>query len=187
VAAVLAELAVPPVAADCAPGAPPRLRVRPATQRDAVLLHTWRNDPEVRSLSRSSDPIDLATHAAWLERSLADASRHLLVVETADPEPVPVGTTRYDLVSGGGPDAARTRWEVSITVAPEMRGRGLGSATLQASDAWLASAEPATSEIVAFVRPANAGSRRLFERNGYRATPSAEPDMDCFVRLWAGR
>ena len=188
VADVLAELVVPRApAASAVPPAPSGLRVRRATQDDAVLLHTWRNDPAVRSLSRSSDPIDLATHAAWLERSLADPGRHLLVVETTGAEPVPVATTRYDLLADGVPATARTRWEVSITVAPEMRGRGLGSATLQASDAWLRSAEPGTTEIVAFVRPSNTGSRRLFERNGYRATPSPEQDMDCFVRPWEGR
>ena len=161
----------------------PQVRVRPATQEDAELLHRWRNDPEVRGLSRSSDPIALDTHAAWLRASLASPDRHLLLVEAEDG--TPVGTTRYDLLSpgddGGG---ARTRWEVSITVALEMRGRGMGSSTLQASDAWLREAEPATTEIVALVRPENTGSRHLFERNGYGAVSSAEPDMHCFVRLW---
>jgi RimJ/RimL family protein N-acetyltransferase len=71
---------------------------------------------------------------------------------------------------------------VSITVAPAMRGRGLGSATLQASDAWLAAAEPGAGEIEAWVRSSNDGSRRLFERNGYLGVESDDPEMDCFVR-----
>ena len=171
VAAILAELASP-------------VRVRPATEHDAVLLHTWRNDPVVRSLSRSTDPIPLEAHAAWLRASLAAPDRHLLVVETAGPEATPVGTTRYDLLPGlpTDPDGSRARWEVSITVAPEMRGRGLGSATLQASDAWLTATEPNAREIEAWVRSTNDGSRRLFERNGYRDVESDDPEMDCFVR-----
>ena len=175
VADILAGLAA-------APSSP--VRVRPATEDDAVLLHTWRNDPVVRSLSRSTDPIPLDGHAAWLRSSLADPDRHLLVVETAAPEGTPVATTRYDLLPGTLTDGAgsRARWEVSITVAPEMRGRGLGSATLQASDAWLAATEPGAREIEAWVRASNAGSRRLFERNGYRARESEDPEMDCFVR-----
>jgi len=156
------------------------VRVRPATEDDAVLLHTWRNDPVVRSLSRSTDPIPLDAHAAWLRASLAAADRHLLVVETAGPRAEPVGTTRYDLLPGD--DGSRTRWEVSITVAPEMRGRGLGSATLRASDAWLAATEPDAREIEAWVRSSNDGSRRLFERNGYRAIASDDPAMECFLR-----
>jgi UDP-2,4-diacetamido-2,4,6-trideoxy-beta-L-altropyranose hydrolase len=161
-----------------APAAP--LRVRPATEDDAVLLHTWRNDPVVRSLSRSTDPIPLDSHAAWLRASLAAPDRHLLVVETAGSDATPVATTRYDLLADDS--GSRARWEVSITVAPEMRGRGLGSATLQASDAWLTTTEPAVREIEAWVRSSNAGSRRLFERNGYRGIESDDPEMDCFVR-----
>jgi UDP-2,4-diacetamido-2,4,6-trideoxy-beta-L-altropyranose hydrolase len=171
VAAVLAELAGPP-------GSP--VRVRPATEDDAVLLHTWRNDPVVRSLSRSTDPIPLDAHAAWMRASLAARDRHLLVVETSGPDATPVATTRYDLLADDS--GSRARWEVSITVAPEMRGRGLGSATLQASDAWLAATEPAVREIEAWVRSSNSGSRRLFERNGYRGVESDDPEMDCFVR-----
>jgi UDP-2,4-diacetamido-2,4,6-trideoxy-beta-L-altropyranose hydrolase len=156
------------------------VRVRPATQDDAVLLHTWRNDPVVRSLSRSTDPIPLDGHAAWLRAGLASPDRHLLVVEESGPAATPVATTRYDLLAGDS--GSRARWEVSITVAPEMRGRGLGSATLQASDAWLSATEPDAREIEAWVRSSNAGSRRLFERNGYRAVGSGDPEMDCFVR-----
>lgn len=167
------------VARELADLPPAGVRVRPATPDDAALLHTWRNDPAVRSLSRSTDPISLDTHAAWLRSSLGAADRHLLVVETGG-RGTPAATTRYDLLpDGAGP---RERWEVSITVAPEMRGRGLGSAALEASDAWLAAREPPAAEIVAWVRRANTGSLRLFERNGYRAVPSDDPDLACLVR-----
>jgi len=156
------------------------VRVRPATEDDAALLLAWRNDPDVRGWSRSSAEIDPAAHAEWLRGTLARPDRHLLVVET-DPDGVPVGTVRYDRLAEEG------RWEVSISVAADMRGRGVGGAVLRGADDWLSAAEPGAVEIVAHVRPANTGSRRLFERNGYRATASAEPDMDCFVRRWQGR
>jgi RimJ/RimL family protein N-acetyltransferase len=146
------------------------MRVRPAVEDDAELLLSWRNDPEARRWSRSSDTIDLATHRAWLLRTFASPDRYLLVVEAGDG--TPVATTRYDRLDG---DA--TAWEVSITVGPDVRGRGLGGATLAASDAWLLDAEPAARRIVAHVRPANEASRRLFERHGYAPAPSREPDM----------
>ena len=166
-------------------GRPPLVRVRPATEDDAALLRSWRNDPEVRRWSRSSDEMPAEAHETWLRDVLADPDRHLLiVVHTGSGEPV--GTTRYDRL--GGPDSAdRSRWEISITVAPGMRGQGFGSATLQACDAWLRQAEPAATGIVAHVRPANTGSRTLFERNGYREIPSGEPGMDCLVRVLDGR
>jgi RimJ/RimL family protein N-acetyltransferase len=161
-------------------GADDPLAVRLATQADAPMLLAWRNDPEVRGWSRSSDPIDPATHAQWLARSLASGERHLLVVQSAATA-APVATTRYDLLSTA-PGAGRSRWEVSIAVAPGMRGRGVGGATLEASDAWLFGAEPEATEIVAWVRSANGASRRLFERHGYRETTSTEDDMNCYVR-----
>ena len=164
-------------------GEPSPVAVRPAVAGDADLLLGWRNDPGVRGWSRSSEPIDRESHAAWLRRSLTDADRHILIV-SAVADGVAVGTTRYDVRSA---DGSRTRWEISIAVAPEMRGRGFGDATLRASDAWLLATEPAAAEIVAWIRPANAGSRRLFERNGYGATPSEEPDLDCYVRRWERR
>ena len=158
----------------------PRLRVRPATVDDARLLLDWRNDPEARSRSRSSDVIDLEGHLAWLRGTLASPDRHLLVVESADG--TPVATTRYDRLAPD-PDGG-DRWEVSISVAPGMRGQGLGGATLAASDEWLRATEPAAGAVVAHVRPDNTSSRRLFLRSGYLPAPSDEPDMDRFVRHW---
>jgi RimJ/RimL family protein N-acetyltransferase len=151
------------------------LRVRPAAEDDAELLLAWRNDPEARRWSRSSEAIDLPTHRAWLLRTLASPDRHLLVLEQADG--TPVATTRYDRLEA---DAAA--WEVSISVGPDVRGRGLGGATLRASDRWLLDAEPAAERIVAHVRPENDASRRLFERNGYAGVPSGEPGMLRFER-----
>ena len=161
--------------------ATPRLHVRPATADDAQLLLDWRNDPEARSRSRSSEVIGLAGHLAWLGRTLASPDRHLLVVETEDG--TPVATTRYDRLAPGADGG--DRWEVSISVAPGLRGQGLGGATLHASDAWLRGTEPAAVAVVAHVRPDNTGSRRLFLRSGYVPAPSDEPEMDRFVRHWA--
>jgi RimJ/RimL family protein N-acetyltransferase len=144
-----------------------------------VLLHTWRNDPVVRSLSRSTAPIPLDMHATWLRSSLASSDRHLLVVETAG-DATPTATVRYDLLPSE--DASRERWEVSITVAPDLRGRGLGLAALSSSDAWLVAREPEASEIVAYVRRSHLGSLRLFGRNGYRPIASDDPELECLVR-----
>ncbi len=154
-----------------------QLRVRPATQDDAHLLLKWRNDPEVRRRSRNGDVIHLDAHRAWLNRVLEDDGRHLLIVESADG--LPVATARYDRLEGS--TAAGVRWEISISVDPLMRGRGVGCTALRMSDEWLRLAEPDTWEIVAFVQPDNPGSRRLFLRAGYHETSSVESDMDQFV------
>lgn len=151
-------------------GAVPAVTARPATEADAALLLAWRNDPATRTASRSTDPVDPAAHRRWLAAVLADPGRLLLVAERAG---VPVGTVRFDRVA---PDL----WEVSITLAPEARGRRLGVPVLMAGErAWHASVGRAA--LLAHVRPENAASLRLFEAAGYRR--AAERDEADVVGL----
>jgi RimJ/RimL family protein N-acetyltransferase len=90
-----------------------QLVLRSATLDDAALLLEWRNDPETRSASRNSDPIDAEDHIGWLQRSLDNDARSLLI---AAANGRPVGTVRADLTG--------STWELSWSVAPSMRGQG---------------------------------------------------------------
>jgi len=94
---------------------------RAASAEDADRLLAWRNDPATRQASHHTDPIDRDRHLAWLGRCLADPARTLLV---ALEDGAPVGTLRVDR----GPEAAELSW----TVAPEQRGRGVGKRMLRA-------------------------------------------------------
>lgn len=151
-------------------GVVPVVTARTATEADAPRLLAWRNDPGTRTASRSTDPVDAADHGRWLAAVLADPARLLLVAERAG---VPVGTVRFDRVA---PDL----WEVSITLAPEARGRHLAGPVLAAGErAWHASVGRAG--LLAHVRPENAASLRLFESAGYRR--AAERDEAGVVGL----
>jgi len=130
--------------------------VRPATDADAELLLSWRNDPRTRAWSRTTDVVTTADHRDWLARVLADPDRRLFVAEHGGR---PVGTVRFDRESG------RT-WEVSITVAPEARGRGLAVPVLLAAERALDAAAEVTA-IHANVHRDNAASQALFRRAGY--------------------
>lgn len=142
---------------------------RPATADDAELLLTWRNDPQTRRWSRTSDPVRPEDHRSWLDRVLADGGRRLLVAEY---EGAPVGTVRFDR------DGAA--WEVSITVAPEARGRGLAVPVLLAAERTLGSAT-----VHANVHRDNAASLALFHRAGYHRT-SAEGDWIWLTKSLSG-
>lgn len=96
------------------------MNFRRATIDDARLLHDWRNDPATRENSISPDSVDYETHLAWLEQSLADPARRIFVVE--DEDGVPIGTIRVD--GGGGAP------ELSWTVSPHSRGKGVGRTML---------------------------------------------------------
>ncbi|GAA2169572.1 GNAT family N-acetyltransferase [Pedococcus bigeumensis] len=166
---------------------PGEVVVRAATMADAELLWHWRNDPATRENSRSHEEVPLESHLAWLGASLARDDRRLLVGEVAGR---PVGTVRWDHEGAG-------EWEVSITVAPDSRGRGVASGLLAAGEDWLSReatavhhpAAPAggtgqragVAAYLAAVHTANTASRRLFLGSGY--LPDLPADADGFERF----
>ncbi|MET9263379.1 GNAT family N-acetyltransferase [Amycolatopsis sp. NPDC004079] len=142
---------------------------RDATEADAELLLAWRNDAATRQASRSTGVIDLDSHLRWLRGVLAASGRILLVLEEAGK---PVGTVRFD-------DEGGREWEVSITLAPESRGRGLARPVLEAGERALAGRTDAVA-VLAAVHEENAASAALFARAGYL---EVAPPADGFRRL----
>ena len=151
----------------------PAFIARPARGEDAALLLEWRNDPATRAASRSTGAVQLEDHLDWLYRVLADAARTLFVVEHVGE---PVGTVRFDRSSAG-------MWEVSVTLAPQARGRGLAEHVLAcAEEAWRRGS-PRSAALLAFVRPENTASERLFAAAGYVRRPEYdEPAVDAWVK-----
>lgn len=132
-----------------------RLSTRPATIADARMLFDWRDDPVTRAGSRVQDPLDWNTHVGWLSAAVADQDRQLLIVESDSSD---VATVRWDR-------RAERDWEVSITVAPDHRGRGIASAVLAAAEHALIADAPC--RLLAGIHVDNTASKRLFERAGY--------------------
>ncbi|WP_214365739.1 GNAT family N-acetyltransferase [Pseudonocardia sp. H11422] len=146
-------------------GTGPALRARPAGTGDTDLLLAWRNDATTRRWSRTSAPVAPDEHAAWLRRSLGRDDRLLLVVETRDRRPV--GTVRWDRDDTGV-------WEVSVTVAPDQRGRGLAAPVLRCGEEALRD-RSGPVPVRAVVHVDNAPSRRLFDSAGYAPAGAAGP------------
>ncbi|MCS3841747.1 bifunctional UDP-2,4-diacetamido-2,4,6-trideoxy-beta-L-altropyranose hydrolase/GNAT family N-acetyltransferase [Microbacterium sp. AK031] len=136
-------------------GAPGACAVRRATMADARTLFDWRNDETTRQNSRSSGVLVWEDHLAWLARCLADSERRLLVVSQGSYD---IGTVRWDR-------HADHDWEISIALAPQSRGRGLGAAALAAGEKALDVDAPL--RMLAGIHSDNGASRRLFERAGY--------------------
>lgn len=86
---------------------------------DAERLFKWRNDPETRKNSRNTEPIDFKKHMEWLRASLENPQRKIYIAED---DGVSVGVVRSDLEG----DLVELSW----TIAPEARGRGLGKEML---------------------------------------------------------
>lgn len=128
------------------------IKLRSAIEADAERLLFWRNDSETRAWSRTTTPVTAAEHRAWLASVLANPNRLLLIAEY---DQKPIGTVRFD--------RKNITWEVSITVAPEARGRRLARPILLAAERTLS---PAT--IRANVHHDNAPSIALFRKAGYQ-------------------
>ncbi|WOQ70888.1 bifunctional UDP-2,4-diacetamido-2,4,6-trideoxy-beta-L-altropyranose hydrolase/GNAT family N-acetyltransferase [Microbacterium limosum] len=147
--------------------------VRPARMSDAEQLLSWRNDPQTRLRSRQTDEITMGSHRSWLQATLESRAQLLLVAEDGQN---PVGTVRWDAVG-------RSRWEVSINVAPTARGRGIAASALRAAERALLDEYPeAPLAMVAWVHPDNEPSLRLFSAAGYLPDKPAESGFLSFVK-----
>ena len=128
-----------------------KIEVRDATTADAPLLRAWRNDPETRRASHNPAAVGEAEHTAWPAASLASPDRLLLVAQSGDE---PVGVVRADR------DPGADTWELSWTVAPAARGRGVAKAMVR----LLADRLP--GPLRAEVRAGNTASIRVAEHAG---------------------
>src|SRR3989344_251084 len=97
------------------------MRFRKATEKDSENLFNWRNDPETRAESLNTAPVLREAHEAWLARALKNPKRILFIVEE---ENEAVGAMRADKLEN------EDGYELSWTVAPNVRGRGVGKQML---------------------------------------------------------
>lgn len=133
--------------------------VRVATMDDARAVLDWANDPVTRSVSFMQTQIEWETHAAWFARRLADSAGCRLLIGL-DQVGQRLGMVRFDIVDGTA--------TISINVAPEHRGRGLGTALILVACHELLQGD-AAREIRALIKPDNAASRIAFQRAGFIA------------------
>ncbi len=133
------------------------LAVRPATMDDTAMVYAWRNDPETRKTAADARPFDYAAHEKWMRATLSNPRRHLLIACVGAQ---PVGTIRFD--EGDGQAAT-----VSLYLAPDWPGLGLGGKMLASGENYLASRIQGKCKLRATVIPGNDRSRRMFEGAGY--------------------
>lgn len=141
------------------------ITLRPATMQDAPLLLNLRNDPEAIRFSVTGRGVTPAEHQAWLAARLDDPDTRLWVAEDVG---TVVGQVRVDLESGVG--------TVSIGIAPDHRGRGVGQAVLQSMVVEM-ERDPRATRLRALVHPENGASVRAFEAVGFRRRDGRERDF----------
>lgn len=131
-----------------------KIAFRAAQKSDGELLLAWRNDPQTRAQSLQSNEVGRDEHLQWLEKSLLNPKRRLLIAVQGSQE---VGTVRFDLIEG-------SQWELSWTVSPQARGIGVGKEMVKQA------AQLFPLELVAKVKPDNNASLKIASHAGFVVT-----------------
>jgi RimJ/RimL family protein N-acetyltransferase len=135
---------------------PLALDLRHARLDDAKNLLAWRNAEINRLPSFDPTPIALDRHLAWLQATLADPRRVLLIGADRD---AAVGVLRYDIND--------TEAEVSIYLVPGCHGQGRGEQLLRAGTHWLRLNRPGVARLKARIKADNRRSQSVFCAAGY--------------------
>ena len=155
------------------------LTLRPATEADAELVWTCRQELEGTNAVQSAMP-DYAGHCAWMARAVrAPGNLFLIGEQDGTGGRAGVGYVRIDALEDGSGEGAG--WRVSIGLLAAMQGRGLGRAALEAGCAR-AEAQGLTP-LFADIHRDNPASRRIFEACGFAPVPGEQAGADGFRRF----
>lgn len=134
-----------------------RLRLRRARAQDCYQLWQWANDPQVRAVSFSPQPIPWERHVEWFSAQLRN--QYCLLFIAVDSDDTPIGQVRYEL--------DKDEATVSISLDQRFRSQGYGSVLLKLSAQTIFRSARITA-IHAYVKPENSASLRAFAKAGYR-------------------
>jgi UDP-2,4-diacetamido-2,4,6-trideoxy-beta-L-altropyranose hydrolase len=129
--------------------------MRAARPDDSDRLRAWRNDRATRRWFLDSTRVSARRHADWFSRRLADARCRIFIAEAGGHA---VGQLRLEKTGRGA--------EVSFSVLPSVRGRGIGTAILRRAPV-LARRELKATQLIAHVIPENVPSAVAFLKAGF--------------------
>ena len=135
----------------------PLISIRHATIQDAERIYEWRNSDATRKASTNSNKIPFPVHMKWLKESLNNPLRDILIFEK---NREPFGVLRFDY--------DRDTAVISIYLARQMIGQGLGTILLQRASSWLVIHRPEINKIYADVLAENTRSKKAFLGAGYQ-------------------
>jgi len=136
---------------------PIEITLRLANMDDCEAIYKWRNAEETRKYFFDYGLIKWEDHCRWLEDTIRNPNRILLVGEFHDQE---IGVLRYDHV---GEAAA-----VSVYLLPGAHGQGLGPQLLRTGTDWVKQNFSDVKRIRAEVLFSNFPSKKAFEKAGYK-------------------
>lgn len=150
-----------------------QMHLRTACIEDARLLYDWANDPEVRAMAFSSDPIDWEAHIRWLQKKLNAPNAYIYIaVKTHEP----IGQIRFDIINN-------TEAQVDIHTKPGMRGKGIGSRIIDLGVNRFFS-DSRMKTVHAVIKQENVKSRCAFQTAGFKAVQRKSVNgAECIVMI----
>lgn len=122
------------------------------------MLYKWCNDSECRKNSLQTHKITYEEHCAWFKNKMEDKNCYMYIAKVEDR---PVGQIRVDIQNNEG--------LISYSVAKEYRGNGIGKEMLSSIEEQSEICD-LVDYLVATVKKDNIGSRRCFEKIGYKGS-----------------
>ena len=122
---------------------------------DCREIWQWRNEKVVRDQSFSSDPIPYPIHQEWFNKRLVDKNCVFLKILLNNRD---VGVLRYDIEDQSA--------EIHITIALEMRNKGIGMQSIRLGSELLFK-QTKVDVISAHIKTNNNPSIRTFEKAGF--------------------
>ena len=141
------------------------LSIHLATPEHSKKIWEWRNDATTRALFLNSDIVPWENHEKWFSKALNDSNRHFYVGKLGDNL---AGVIRFDKLEN-----TDQTYDVSINVAPNNRGKGVGKRLLsKALERFLQDATDANT-IIAVIKKENIASTRTFLSAGFQEEESS--------------
>lgn len=131
--------------------------IRRATIDDMLLYFEWANDPDVRQNSFNQNPITLEEHEQWFQKKVLSSTSYLYVLECGGK---PAGQIRFDEIEPH-------TFEIDFTIAPDMRGYGIGIQLLKLGILELANVIDTQFIVRGIVKNTNIASVKSFLRAGF--------------------
>ena len=130
---------------------------RRATADDCDMLFAWANDPLTRENSHNKAPIQYEAHVQWLQSKLDSPDCWIFLVIKDN---MPVALLRLDKKEN---DVL-----LAYSVAPECRGKGIGTEAIAMLPAIIKNENIQCERIVADVYKSNIASIKIFLNAGYQ-------------------
>ena len=149
--------------------------MRKAEKKDVDIVFGLSNDPEVRKVSFSQEPIPYSDHVRWFNEKIADRECLFLLFFVDSEFAAQIRIVREN-------DSVA---ELSISVVEEFRGKGIApefmkQAVNQAKRCW------GVSAIRALVKKGNSASNRFFIKVGFALDHSMVfKGQECNVYLYS--